>query len=593
MAHMRSNTPGLDGVEDVPFVGDLPTFDTRANTDVFHIAEHAPSCSPSPSPAPSVTPPRPWYKRPGPLWLLPLTIVGAMLTAATIAPRQELYIKLACNELRPEYILLPPPIVTLGSDIPNDPQTPIYVPPPAPPNRPAILIPGPNKMCTSDPKVMAATAKLSTALTTSMGVLSCLTTGSWAQATIAAIGVLFTDAVLILVAFYADILPGGYRFLIVGNIIDGALGGWTTSMALAHAYVSDTVAPATRSRIFSFFTGALFAGMAAGPTLGALITRSTNDLLTVFYVGIALHITYTFFALFIIPESLDLKDRAAAMDRYRTNQDPSSTWFTHVKHAVLNFARPLVVFIPHKRVRGKGRDWSLTWIGIAFASAMLNMGSYTFKFQYAITQFGWGTTELGYWMSIVGVSRAAHLLLILPLILRGLQMVYRGRRHTFIDLFVARLSLGMEFVGYIVMGLITDTTLFAITTCWMSFGGGFAPSVQSIALALSQDQAAEKRIESDPPTPESESVSKATAAPSSESGTLFGALSVLQAVSSQIIGPSLFGLVFVNTIGSAPRAIFWASACCILISLFSLGMVRLKREVVVRADEVDEESRLI
>ncbi|KAF8758664.1 MFS general substrate transporter [Rhizoctonia solani] len=586
----------LDGVEEVPFVGDLPTFDTRANTDVFHIAEHPPLRSRSPSPAPSMTPRRPWYKRPS-----PICTYGRNYCAAPGALYQT-----RLQRTTPGIYPAPSPAtVSFSNDIPSDPQTPIYVPPPAPPNRPAILIPGPNKMCTSDPNVMAATAKLSTALTTSMGILSCLTTGSWAQLSdrigrtrvlaiaAIAIGVLFTDAVLILVAFYADILPGGYRFLIVGNIIDGALGGWTTSMAISHAYVSDIVQPAARSRLFSFFTGALFAGMAVGPTLGALITQHTNDLLTVFYVATALHVTYAILALIVIPESLDLKDRAAAMERYKANQDPNATWFSHVKHAVSTFARPLVVFIPQKRARGKGRDWSLTWIGIAFASAMLNMGSYTFKFQYAITQFGWGTTELGYWMSIVGVSRAAHLLLILPLILRGLQMVYRGRRHTYIDLFVARLSLGIELVGYIVMGMITDTTLFAITTCWMSFGGGFAPSVQSIALALSQDQTAEKPIESDSPASDSELASKPTGPSPSESGTLFGALSVLQSVSSQIVGPSLFGLVFVSTISSAPRAIFWASACCVFVSLFSLGMVRLKKEEVVRAGEVDEESPLI
>ncbi|KAH7340752.1 major facilitator superfamily domain-containing protein [Rhizoctonia solani] len=607
MGHTRSNTPALDGVEEVPFVGDLPTFDTRANTDVFHIAEDASSRSPSPSPAPSVGPRRPWYKIAGPLWLLPMTVIGAMLMSATIAPRQELYIKLACNELRPEYVLLPPPapvsLIGLGGDIPNDPQTPIYVPPPTPPNRPAINIPGPNKMCTTDPAVLAASAELQTVLTTSMGVLSCLTTGSWAQLSdrvgrtrvlaLASIGVLFTDAVLILVAFYADILPGGYRFLIVGNIIDGALGGWTTAMAASHAYVSDTIAPAARSRTFSFFTGALFGGMAFGPTLGAILTRQTNDLLSIFYVATGLHVIYAIFAIFIVPESLDAKHRAAAMERYKANQDPNATWFSHVKHAVSTFARPLVVFIPHTRPRGKGRDWSLTWIGIAFASAMLNMGSYTFKFQYAIAQFGWGTTELGYWMSIVGVSRATHLLLLLPLILRGLQRMYRGKRHTYVDLFVARMSLGIELAGYIVMALTTDTTIFAITTCWMSFGGGFGPAVQSIALALSQDQAADKRTDVDLLTPEDDSAPNSpTSSAPSETGTLFGALSVLQAIASQIVGPSLFGLVFVNTISSAPHAIFWTSACCIMISIFAMGMVRLEKEEVVR-DETDEESPLI
>ncbi|KAJ1309899.1 hypothetical protein OPQ81_006660 [Rhizoctonia solani] len=606
MGHTRSNTPAQDGVEQVTFVGDLPTFDTRANTDVFHIAEETPSRSRSPSPVPSVGPHRRWYNQPSPLWLLPLTVIGAMLMAATIAPRQELYIKLACNELRPEYVLLPPPSFgRFGGEIPNDPQTPIYVPPPAPPNRPAINIPGPNKMCMSDPGVLAAIAKLQTAMTMIMGILSCLTTGSWSQLSdrigrtrvlaITAIGFIFTDAVLILVSFYADILPGGYRFLIVGNIIDGMLGGWTTAMAVSHAYVSDTVAPSTRSRIFSFFTGSLFAGMAIGPTLGAIATRHTNDLLTVFYITTALHVVYGIFSMLIIPESLDVKHRTEAVERYRANHDPNATWFTHIKHAVLTFARPLVVFLPHKRPNGKGRDWSLTWIGIAFASAMLNMGSYTFKFQYAIAQFGWGTTELGYWMSIVGVSRAAHLLLLLPLILRGLQALYHGRKHTYVDLFVARSSLTIELIGFSVMGLVTDPTLFAIASCGMSFGGGFAPSVQSIALALSQDQAADKkRTEPDPPTPQYDSDSKPPKpSTSSETGTLFGALSVLQSISSQIVGPSLFGLVFVKTISSAPHAIFWTSVCCGLTSLFALGMVRLKKEEVIRTEEPDEETPLI
>ncbi|KAG8734089.1 hypothetical protein FRC11_012239 [Ceratobasidium sp. 423] len=605
MGHTRSNTPDLDGVEGVPFVGDLPTFDTRANTDVFHIAEDASARSRSPSPAPSVGPHRPWHKLPSPIWLLPLTVIGAMLMAATIAPRQELFIKLACNELRPEYVLLPPPSLgILGGDIPHDPQTPIYVPPPSPPNKPAINIPGPNKRCTSDPAVQAASAELQTAMTTSMGVLSCLTTGSWSQLSdrigrtrvlaLSVIGIIFTDVALILVAFYADILPGGFRFLIVGSILNGALGGFTTAMAVSYAYVSDTVAPAARSRIFSFFNGSLFAGMALGPTLGAILTQHTNDLLTIFYVATALHVIYAVFSILVVPESLDLKHRAAAMERYRANQDPNATWFTHVKHAVSTFARPLVVFLPQKRPHGKGRDWSLTLVGIAFASAMLNMGSYTFKFQYAIAQFGWGTTELGYWMSIVGVSRAAYLLLILPLILRGLQTLYRGRKHMHIDLFVARMSLGLELFGYIAIALVTDTTLFAAASCWMSLGGGFAPSVQSLALALSQDQVADKRTDADPATPEYGSVSKPdTPSAPSETGTLFGALSVLQAIASQIVGPSLFGLVFVKTIGSAPRAIFWTSLGCISMSLFALGMVRLKKEETVRAEGADEESRLI
>lgn len=115
-----------------------------------------------------------------------MTVLAAMLTGGTIAPRTELYIKLACNEISPDYLFVPPPppppvFLSTGVDIPSDPGVPIYVPPPPPPNRPSINLPSPNKKCAADPSVQAAVAKLSTAMTTSMGVLSCVTTGSWAQ----------------------------------------------------------------------------------------------------------------------------------------------------------------------------------------------------------------------------------------------------------------------------------------------------------------------------------------------------------------------------------------------------------------------------
>ncbi|KAG8697676.1 hypothetical protein FRC08_006378 [Ceratobasidium sp. 394] len=500
-----------DDASIVPVVGDIPTFDTRADADIFNILGDNPRSS-SPQPPAHATR-TPWYKTPSPLWLIPASILTAMLMGATIAPRTELYIKLACNELRPDYLFLPPPPLALydvgkpapvehqsldmqDEPIPPSPETPIYVPPPPRPKKPSILLPGPNKMCAADPKVQGAVAKLSTVMTTTMGVLSCLTTGSWAQLSdrvgrarvlaLAALGVLLTDIVLILVAFYADVLPGGYRFLVVGSVLDGALGGFSTATAISHAYVSDTVEATTRSRFFSLFLGAVFVGMAVGPTLGALLIQYTNDLLSIFYVGTGLHALNTILCIFVLPESLTEKERAAAKERYASSQPvhrvslPSRVW-----SMVITFAQPLVIFI--LRRLPKGHDWNLTLVGIAYGCAMLNMGSYAFKFQYAIATFGWGTTELGYWMSIVGISRATHLVIILPLLLKLLHVVY-ARSHSQLDLFVSRLSLAAEILGYIVIAVIANPLAFIFTTCWLALGGGFGPSVQSLALALCQGQ---------------------------------------------------------------------------------------------------------
>ncbi|KAG9093335.1 hypothetical protein FRC06_011565 [Ceratobasidium sp. 370] len=609
-SHSRDTRP--DDANIIPVVGDIPTFDTRADTDLFNILGDTRPRSPSPRSSAHATR-TPWYKTPSPLWLLPAGILTATLMGATIAPRTELYIKLACNELRPDYLFIPPPPLALydiGEPVPS-PETPIYVPPSTRPNKPSILIPGPNKMCAADPKVQGAVAKLSTAMTTTMGILSCLTTGSWAQLSdrvgrvrvlaLAALGVLLTDMVLILVAFYADVLPGGYRFLVVGSVLDGALGGWTTATATSYAYLSDTVDAATRSRFFSLFLGAVFVGMAAGPTLGALLIQYTNDLLSIFYVGAGLHALNTILCVFVLPESLTEKERAAARERYVSSQPALRvSVFNRTWSMVATFAQPLVVFIPRRL--SKGRDWNLTLVGIAYGCAMLNMGSYAFKFQYAIVAFEWGTTELGYWMSIVAVSRAAHLVIILPLLLKLLHVAYSQtttRSHSQLDLFVSRLSLVAEILGYIVTALTVNPLAFVFATCWLAFGGGFGPSVQSLALALCQDQNKDTKR---PAAPQYDSTTTIAAEDrpaspeisASETGRLFGALSVLQSLTSQIIGPSLFGALFVNTIGVAPRAIFWVSAGCGSVSLLALSMVRLNSSMEEATEESgDEQSRLL
>ncbi|QRW14712.1 major facilitator superfamily transporter [Ceratobasidium sp. AG-Ba] len=605
----RSREPLPVDLDVPPVVADMPTFETRADTDIFHILndERPRSLSPQSSTRAARVP---WYKTPSPIWLLPGVLLAAILMGATIAPRTELYIKLACNEIHPEYLLVPPPplaLIDIGEPLPPTPDTPIYVPPPASPGKPSISIPGPNKMCSTDPKVLGAVAKLSTAMTTSMGILSCLTTGAWSQLSdrvgrarvlsLAALGVLFTDLVLILVAFYADALPGGYRFLIVGSVIDGALGGWTTASAISHAYVSDTVDPNARSRIFSFFIGSMFVGMAAGPTLGALLIRHTNDLLSIFYIGAALHAINAILCTLVLPESLTEKERLAAKERYSASQPEHLGLLSRLWGMVTTFSRPLVIFLP------KGRNWNLTLIGVAYGSAMLNMGSYAFKFQYAIATFEWGTTELGYWMSIVGITRSVHLVVLLPLFIKLLHVVYDrigGRTSSQLDLLVARLSLVAEVLGYILCAVIVDPLTFVLATCWLALGGGFSPSVQSLALALCQDQ------EKDAAKPSNNADYGSTmgdrdqdrasspATPASQTGRLFGALSVLQSLTSQIIGPSMFGAVFVNTIGVAPRAIFWTSAGCIGVSLLALSMVRLKAGTEgAREEEGDEESRLL
>ncbi|OJA18420.1 hypothetical protein AZE42_06989 [Rhizopogon vesiculosus] len=60
----------------------------------------------------------------------------------------------------------------------------------------------------------------------------------------------------------------------------------------------------------------------------------------------------------------------------------------------------------------------------------------------------------------------------------------------------------------------------------------------------------------------------------SEAGKLFGAISVVQALGSQILGPALYGFVYYKTVAIYPGAIFLMGAVLMMVSLGLLALVR-------------------
>jgi hypothetical protein len=199
---------------------------------------------------------------------------------------------------------------------------------------------------------------------------------------------------------------------------------------------------------------------------------------------------------------------------------------------------------------------------------------------------------MGNWLSLLGFTRALHLTVILPLILKGIHW-YRERtapnkesasaselnkKAKAVDLLVARTSLGVDVSSYVASALVTTSSAFIGTTTLLSFGGGYPPAIQSLALALTQSPTSETKpnVNPSPDDPRYEGASIDTAAPD-DTGRLLGAMSVVYALCSQILGPSLFGMTFVATVASLPRSIFWLSAALNFAALGSLLLVRLSR----------------
>ena len=175
-----------------------------------------------------------------------------------------------------------------------------------------------------------------------------------------------------------------------------------------------------RSRFFSLSLGFLFTGMAIGPTFGSLFIRFTGKALSVFFVAATIHVVYTFFVWFILPESLSKKRMENTKSKYAADlvetanereQNPAVSLLVKLRRT-FTFLSPLTIFMPEEQksssnpLKKPKMDWNLTLmaLGYAFTVSLVvccqkfaclsgfiiyQKGSYSYKFQYAASTFGW------------------------------------------------------------------------------------------------------------------------------------------------------------------------------------------------------------
>ncbi|KAF9500505.1 MFS general substrate transporter [Pleurotus eryngii] len=551
---------------------------------------------------------QPWWKTPSSWWLIVLLPFGALASTATLAPRIEILTILACSVIKPE-------IFDVGK---NSSSLSPFVSLVQLVNSTGLASPGSGipQTCAQDPDVQAAVAQLSAVLTATMGVLSCLTTAWWGSFSdrygrtrvigISLLGLLMNDLNFIFVTRFFRYAPGGYWFLLVGPIIEGSVGGLASSIAAMHAYVADTTTSHGRSRMFSLSLGLMFTGVALGPALGSLLIRATHQTLSVFYAATVAHLIYASMVWFIVPESLTkrqmhefkakhIENEAIFRDRDRSTNSLATEAIIQIRN-LLRFLRPLAIFFPTmvETKRGPRRDWSLALVAASYGFTISIMGSYVYKFQYAASAFGWSAETIGYWISLVGAVRAAFLALILPVIIQlskpkatsasvetepllssssepsgssqrpsptsSPRSLLEIHSPTF-DLSLARASLLVEIVAYSFMAMAQAPLPFTIFAMLGSFGAGFSPAIQSAAIELYVRRGGR------------------------ENGRLYGALSVVQALCSQILGPAIFGFTYVRTVATYPRAIFFLSVAAVFSAFVLLGFVRIPKHV--RVDEED------
>jgi len=119
------------------------------------------------------------------------------------------------------------------------------------------------------------------------------------------------------------------------------------------------------------------------------------------------------------------------------------------------------------------------------------------------------------------------------------------------DLALARVSAAVEILSYAAMIFASSGGVFVVASMFTAFGGGSGPAMSSLAPALFALKGGK------------------------ELGKLFGAIGVVQAICSQILGPFVYGMIYMNTVATFPKAMFYVtvamfSLACVVLSLIQL-----------------------
>jgi nitrate/nitrite transporter NarK len=336
-------------------------------------------------------------------------------------------------------------------------------------------------------------------------------------------------------------------------LMDGLCGSFTTSMALSFAYASDCTPPERRNVAFGYFHGTMFTGIALGPILAGYLIQLTGTVMVVFYVAIGCHLFFIVFLLLFIPESVSKERQQHAREKYRVKmQDPKyATWLTTLK--TYNIFEPLWILRP----RGEGSSPQLRKNLLLLASVDtimfgVAMGTVQIILIYAEYQFGWNAIDSSKFLSAVNLCRVAALLIVLPAITRYVRGPLKdraaGRHHgsDLLDVNIIRTAVFFDLLGYIGYASAQSGGLMVASGAVAALGGIGSPTLQSSLT---------KHI------------------PSDRTGQVLGASGLLHAL-ARVIAPTVFNLIYSETVGKFTQTVFVCLASVFLVAFVMTWFLR-------------------
>ncbi|KAI0743799.1 hypothetical protein C8Q80DRAFT_860939 [Daedaleopsis nitida] len=424
-----------------------------------------------------------------------------------------------------------------------------------------------------------------------------------------------------------------HAWYMIGPVIEGLAGGLPTPFVLLQAYIADTTNSNARTRALSQLLGLLFVGMMIGPQINLYGVSFGVFGRPMIYTLAASNTAAMLLVWLVIPESLpstDINERhRARREQLQALGSGRRAWFKRTA-STLNVMTPFIALLPRRPTRLTHRrsfDWNFPLIGGAYAIAMLigQSGSRLSVFydqyyeaasvttaDYVYITYGWMASEFFMWTTFINRLKGIWLLVLFPAISKLIiycwtrfrtprtgsgeleplltreqrsqhQSPSPARLAVSWDLFFARSALATSALFYGlaprakgVGAFIDDVLFFAATQCTV-FGSHFGPAAQSLALGIDREPGSDTGRASNPRT-----------------GQILGALGAMGTLSSHVVGPMLFELVYARTKSSLPGALYLVHSGLLLVSFVLLMFVRTGvRDIAVESSEeegVVEES---
>lgn len=248
------------------------------------------------------------------------------------------------------------------------------------------------------------------------------------------------------VSFFGTALTPSLWGMIAARTMGGAM---QSNAAIANAYVADITAPEKRAKRFGLLGAMMGLGFIVGPVMGGLL--GAIDLKLPFWVAGCLAMLNLVYGYFVLPESLAPAQRKPMR------------WAA---------ANPVKAFHDLTRLKGMG-----PLVGVVLFSGLAQFILYTSWVLYNTFKFGWGPSENGWSLAVVGV---------VSVLVQGVLMGRLLKRF------------GPQRLA--VMGLMSSTLAYALwgaaSEGWMMYaviginllGGTVAASVQSLISSAADSQ---------------------------------------------------------------------------------------------------------